>query len=49
MMNVKRILSILCLSGALCLLCGCDFTDYLKANSLLDQGDYKSVQRMRTC
>ena len=43
-MNVKRILSVLCLGGALCLLCGCDFMDYQKANSLLSQGNFEEAR-----
>lgn len=47
-MNVKRMLSVLCLGGALCLLCGCDFMDYQKAGSLLDQGNYEEARAIYT-
>ncbi|MCI8698055.1 MAG: hypothetical protein HFF29_02950 [Oscillospiraceae bacterium] len=47
-MNVKRILSVLCLGGALCLLCGCDFMDYQKASSLLDKGNYEEARAIYT-
>lgn len=43
-MNVKRMLSILCLGGALCLLCGCDALDYGRAGSLLKKGDYDGAR-----
>lgn len=47
-MNVKRMLSILCLGGALCLLCGCDFMDYQMAKSLLSQGNFEEARAIYT-